>query len=669
MAFSTLPSDYAERVYAGVLGKIIGVYLGRPFEGWSHDDVLAKLGEVDYYVHERLNAPLVVTDDDISGTFTFLRALEDHGFDPGLTAKQIGDTWLNYLIENRTVLWWGGLGNSTEHTAYLRLKHGITAPASGSIATNGQVVAEQIGAQIFIDGWGLIHPNDPEQAAYWARSAGSVSHDGAALDGAVIVAALVASAFGEASISEMLDLSLAQISPDGVIARLIADVREWHAAGLDWKDGFQKIKAQYGYDRYGGGCHMVPNHALIIHALLHGEDYFQRALMIANTCGWDTDCNSGNVGAILGVRLGLQGIDAGPDWRGPVADRILLPTADGGRTVTDALTETYHVIETAIRLRGQDCVAPKGGARFHFSLPGSVQGFDGPVSNYDGRLRIASEDTARTLTRTWVTPEDLKMQGYGLYASPTLYPGQTLTATVASDRDVAVRLVIERYDETDSLITVLGPTVSLTAEEATAIDWLVPDTEGYPIARVGLEIEGTAYVDLHQFHWHGTPKVRFSKPAGGKAFRKSWTNAADDFPDWGSDFRVVQNEGTGLVTTGTREWSDYTVSAVIEANLAAQFGLVARHQGMRRYYALVLDRTFGLQLIRQLNEVTVLDSKPFEVKFNRSYQFELTVSGASIVGKLDGEVVLSAVDDTFVSGGIGLLVTEGRIDATSIEVR
>ena len=27
-----IPHDYAERVYAGVLGKLIGVYLGRPFE-------------------------------------------------------------------------------------------------------------------------------------------------------------------------------------------------------------------------------------------------------------------------------------------------------------------------------------------------------------------------------------------------------------------------------------------------------------------------------------------------------------------------------------------------------------------------------------------------------------------------------------------------------------
>ena len=31
--------DYAERVYAGVLGKLIGVYLGRPFEGWTYERI------------------------------------------------------------------------------------------------------------------------------------------------------------------------------------------------------------------------------------------------------------------------------------------------------------------------------------------------------------------------------------------------------------------------------------------------------------------------------------------------------------------------------------------------------------------------------------------------------------------------------------------------------
>ena len=158
---SHLPADYTARVYAGVLGKMIGVYLGRPFEGWSYERIMAELGPVYYYVHERLGMPLVVTDDDLSGTFTFLRALPDHGNTIDLTPAQIGETWLNYIIEDRTTLWWGGLGNSTEHTAYLRLKQGVPAPLSGSIELNTRTVAEQIGAQIFIEGWACLLYTSP----------------------------------------------------------------------------------------------------------------------------------------------------------------------------------------------------------------------------------------------------------------------------------------------------------------------------------------------------------------------------------------------------------------------------------------------------------------------------------------------------------------------------
>ena len=34
-----LQKDYNEKVYAGVLGKVIGVYAGKPFEGWEFDNV------------------------------------------------------------------------------------------------------------------------------------------------------------------------------------------------------------------------------------------------------------------------------------------------------------------------------------------------------------------------------------------------------------------------------------------------------------------------------------------------------------------------------------------------------------------------------------------------------------------------------------------------------
>src|SRR5262245_41942469 len=294
-----LPSDYAERVYAGVLGKIIGVYLGRPFEGWSYDRIMAELGEIRYYVHEQRKAPLIVTDDDISGTFTFLRALPDYGNTLDLTPAQIGQTWLNYIIERRTILWWGGLGNSTEHTAYLRLKQGIPAPRSGSIELNGKVVAEQIGSQIFIDGWAMVAPGDPERAADLARRAASVSHDGEAIYGAQVVAAMVAQAFVESSLDRLLDTAVSLIPADSTIARVIADVRQWHREEPDWRATREKIFAIYSQDRFGGNCHVVPNHALIILALLYGEDDFRKSLMIVNTAGFDTDCNSGNAGAIL----------------------------------------------------------------------------------------------------------------------------------------------------------------------------------------------------------------------------------------------------------------------------------------------------------------------------------------------------------------------------------
>ena len=162
-----LPGDYAERVYSGILGKLIGVYLGRPFEGWTYDRILEKLGEIDYYVNDRVDwkPPVVVTDDDVTGTFTFLRALPDYGNMLSLTPEQIGQSWLNYIIEERTILWWGGFANSTEHTAFLRLKSGIKASQSGSTALNGKIIAEQIGAQIFIDGWAMVAPGNPELGA------------------------------------------------------------------------------------------------------------------------------------------------------------------------------------------------------------------------------------------------------------------------------------------------------------------------------------------------------------------------------------------------------------------------------------------------------------------------------------------------------------------------
>ena len=41
-ATSRFPTTISTRVYAGVLGKLIGVYLGRPFEQWTHQRIMQR---------------------------------------------------------------------------------------------------------------------------------------------------------------------------------------------------------------------------------------------------------------------------------------------------------------------------------------------------------------------------------------------------------------------------------------------------------------------------------------------------------------------------------------------------------------------------------------------------------------------------------------------------
>ena len=185
--------------------------------------------------------PLIVTDDDITGTFTFFRALEDSGYDPDLGSEAVGRAWLNYLIENRTILWWGGLGHSTEHTAYLRLKSGIPAPRSGSAELNGQVTSEQIGAQIFIDAWAMASPGDPARAAALARTAARVSHDGEAVHAAALLAAMEAQAFVEGDLDRLLDTGLSFIPRDSVIAGVIGDLRDWRVGEPDWRVARERL--------------------------------------------------------------------------------------------------------------------------------------------------------------------------------------------------------------------------------------------------------------------------------------------------------------------------------------------------------------------------------------------------------------------------------------------
>ncbi len=673
-------SVYRERVYAGVLGKVLGVTMGKPFEGWPYERIVPELGEIDHYVHDQLNYPLICTDDDTSGTFTFLRALEDSGHDPNLTPAQIGETWLNYLIEGKSVLWWGGMGSSTEHTAYLRLLSGVPAPQSGSMALNGKRVAEQIGAQIFIDGWAMVCPGDPDRAVDFARRAATVSHDGEAVNGALVLAAMESLAFVEPDIAKLVEASLAYVPADCLIRRIVEDVRGWAAQnGDDWRATRAQVAKAYGADEHGVG-HMIPNHALIHLALWHGGGDMLRSLAIVNTCGWDTDCNSGNLGCLLGIRNGLAGIPA--PLRDPVADRLYLPTADSGRGITDCLTEAVAIVNARAGLEGAEPWRPKEGARFHFSLPGAVQGFrseGSAVSNPDGKaLRIAYEGRPiHATTPTFIPPNLADMHGYDLLASPTLYPGQEVVSRVrlAHGATGEVECALGwRAHGPEGPAPCVGEWTRLDSEW-TDLRWRVPD-EGLLGFEVGLMLRGhgRGVVEVDFLTWTGTPQLALTQPGTPSPMAdKAWVAACDVLTAWPgqpeSNLIVTQNHGRGMALLGCRDWRDYVFEGKLILRAGGRVGLGVCVQGLRRYVALLLSPTGDVALVQKLGEETVLARTTAAVPFDEPVRVFVALREGRIVAKV-GEALLEApCPAELAHGGVALIAEDGRLDATCLRIR
>jgi ADP-ribosylglycohydrolase len=706
LAMPSLPDDYLERVYAGVLGKLIGVYLGRPFEGWTHQRIMKELGPIRYYVHQRLNSPLVVTDDDVSGTFIFVQALNEHGVSSELSSEAIGKTWLNNVIEHRAIFWWGGNGISTEHTAWLNLKRGIPAPLSGAMETNGQAVAEQIGAQIFIDGWAMVAPGNPPLAAKLAAVAGSVSHDGESVHAAKLLAAMEAEAFLSKDVDHLLDVGLSFVPSNCLIARLISDIRGWVKSDRDWEKTRQRIEDVYGYDKYPGNCHVIPNHGLIIMALLYAGDDFHKAMYIINTCGWDTDCNSGNLGCLVAIMHGITAFDGGPDWRGPLADRALISSADAGYSINNAARIAYDLANLGRKLAGEaPLIIPKNGARFHFTLPGSVQGFQASHQSLSPHLvkieqavdhakgaglaiRLHGltnvEEPVEVLTQTFTSPEIINMETYDMLASPLIEPGQRVYAVVQAEGTntsaVDARLRLKVYGEDDRLDTFDGPSITLNPGEKKTIDWIIPDNmDSQPIQQIGLalsvpqgRLDGTVWLD--SLDWSGTPRLTLKRPDNkgkGDFWRRAWVNGVSIFQKhMKASFYIAQNSGEGILIHGTRDWKDYSVLAhQLKVHLGAPAGVAVRVQGLNRYYALVFVRGNRVALVKARDEKrTELASAAFEWKLDVAYSVSLTVEGKVIKGIVGDGPALQATDADYLDGGIGLVVADGSVSVDRFEV-
>jgi len=369
--------DTLHRTYSGILGKAIGVRLGAPVEStiWTQDRIRDTYGEITGYLRDVRN---FAADDDTNGPIYFIRVLRDHGAD--FSAADVGRLWLNLAAEEHGMFWWGGFGRSTEHTVYANLKAGIPAPQSGSIAQNGHAIAEQIGGQIFVDSWGWVNPGAPARAADMAARAASVSHDGEGLNGARWVAAGIAAAFAAPGIDAVIAAAMAQVPAGSEYAHVARAALDHHAARPDdWRSCRDMLVADFGHDRYPGVCHIIPNAGVLVMAVAYGRGDLCRTVEIATMAGWDTDCNAGNAGAIVGTLQTAQ-----PGWarfREPINDVLIASGVLGSVNITDIPTFARQLRAQASRIAGgpvdpADAAAETArGLHLDFALPGSTHGF------------------------------------------------------------------------------------------------------------------------------------------------------------------------------------------------------------------------------------------------------------------------------------------------------
>ena len=674
------PTAYLHQVYAGFLGMNIGIRLGAPVEPafWSYERILQVYGDIRGYIKPFKH---FAADDDANGPVFFLRALDDAQGQPP-TPQTVAEAWLNYAREGVSLYWWGGYGVSTEHTAYINLKNGIPAPRSGSIAQNGQILAEQIGGQIFIDTWGLIAPGDPARAAQYAVAAASVSHDGEGLHGAAFMAACIAQAFVTTDVATILQAGLDQIPTDCLYAQVVHAVRAFYLANAtDWRACRAMLEQDWGYDRYPGVCHIIPNAGVCALALFYGNGDFARTVEIATMCSWDTDCNAGNVGTILGVACGLAGL---PDhYRSPINDWLALSGISGYLNSMDIPTYCRELAAWGYRLRNETvpeaCLpVPAGETRFDFRLPGSTHGLTYRGSPNASLRRAHDLDAVELLldhmtrgqggriahTTLW-RRADFDDERYMPVFSPTAYPGQSVTWTMAFDKWHGELLSITPYALAAwSGTEHRGQTLLLRESCAPqALRFTIPDLAGDMVREVGLHVEAGS---PGKFFDAGRVLVSGMHIGGTAAYTLRVGHLPQEF---GSIVPFAHNHGAwsqengrihaladqdALAVTGNYYLRDVRIRASVTQENGDAALLALRVQGAQRgYLAGLYGRDQAAILKIDHGQWRVLAQAPYPWTAAKPYEITFTAHGNALALTIGDQALLAVRDADYAYGMVG----------------
>jgi ADP-ribosylglycohydrolase len=682
-----IPSNYLEKIYAGFLGMNIGIRLGAPVEPtiWTYERILNTYGEITDYVKEYKN---FAADDDANGPFYFLRALYDDAAGRDITPNDVARAWLNYSREGIGMFWWGGYGVSTEHTAFINLKNGIPAPQSGSIAQNGKIIAEQIGGQIFIDTWGLVNPCNPKKAADFGEAAARVSHDGEGVLGARFFCAAIAKAFETNNMNEIIEAGLGQLPEQSLYAQVSRAVLEFHKQQPDdFRACRDMLERDWGYDKYRGVCHIIPNAGVCILAMIYGQGDFNRTVEIATMCGWDTDCNAGNVGTVLGVACGLEGI--AEKYRKPINDSIVMSGISGYLNILDIPSYAKELAILGYRVANEACPQAlldsfiENEIYFDFELPGSThnirvsdpfycrvkhsteQAFQGAGSLEVLFDRMSRGEKSKVYYKPFYTRADFSDERYSPTFAPKAYSGQKVSMQIYLDQwggneTMGIAPYVRLSKSKQELVQGY---IKLVDKEWLHVEFEIPDSEGDNIDEVGIVLEaystrvpkslGQIFIDEFRIYGKSNYTIDFNKQQSNFG---CVTPFAHNHGAWS-----LENGALYLMTaeaseayTGNYYAKDYSVSVKVNPQNGLSHLVAVRAQGAMRGYHAGFDGENQVSLYINDFGYRKLAGCEYPWQLGKEYDLNVTAVGNTITFSINGEELLRHTDDTFGYGMFGV---------------
>lgn len=292
-----------DKIQAGWLGEMIGVSWAAKTE---FHFVHRMMQDNEMYSTYAWNPNLIneaYVQDDLYVEIPFLKAMYNYGYNCDM--YYIGR---DYRYSTFTVWHANDAGRNN-------LISGAIWPDSGNYAYNTH--ADDIDWQIDADYLGMMYPGLVNESANKSFDVGHFVNYGDGVYGGVFVSAMHSAAFTANSIDEIVKAGM-QVIPDGTPFKdVISAVYNYYKDGKTRTETWQMLEDNWAYDdrcsKYNNQSANIDaklNAAYVLIGLLYGEGDFEKSIVIATSCGEDSDCNPSTVASILGNYYGTKCINS-----------------------------------------------------------------------------------------------------------------------------------------------------------------------------------------------------------------------------------------------------------------------------------------------------------------------------------------------------------------------